>query len=215
MSSFEPDAAQPLQGFVAEPLAGSAAPFSQESAPAAGVAPPEDPERVRQRAFEEGREAGRAELPWREAEGLRAATGALEQAVRALTALRRDYLRSHRRAVVDLAVAVAERILVREVAGVPDALAAMVSRALESIEEGEPLRVHLSPRDAETLAAADPAPLTGLRNEGLEIVSDDELCDGDVRLRADVTEVDARLGALLARVREDLLRAVDAEEGTA
>ena len=67
-SSFECAPADPARGFVAEPLLARGLGFEPHDASAGARAEPDLDERLRI-AFEEGREAGRAELPWQEAIG--------------------------------------------------------------------------------------------------------------------------------------------------
>jgi flagellar assembly protein FliH len=217
------DAFAPVRAaqFVELPLAESrrfepAAPGAA-AAPAGAAAEPHAPavdlEELRRAAFEEGRAAGRAELPWQDADALRAALGSLEEAARALDATRRGYLRAQRRALVELAIAVAERVLARAVAADPDALVLLVARALDLLGEEEPLRVRLCAAHVETCAQGLAPELARLVEErGVALEPDRELSPGDVRVQAGRCQVDARLGECLRRVREDLGELIEREE---
>lgn len=176
---------------------------------------PDAAERVRE-AYEKGLAAGRAELPWREAEAVRSAASALEEAARGLAALRRSYLVEQRRALVDLALAVAEHVLGRVVAADLDALASVVECVLAELPEAAPVELRFSTRDHETLAAGLAPALSALAEEhGIAVTADARLAPGDVRARARDTEVDARLRTLLRRLREELLEAAESLEGNA
>jgi len=203
---FEPEAWPP------RPARAEPAPAE---APEPAAAPPAPPlEEQLAQAREEGRAEGRAELPWQEAEALGRAVAALEQAGAALGELRRGYLRSQRRALVELALAVAGRLVRRELSSDPEALAGAVERALEELDPDgeEPVSLHLAPAER-TLLERDPAiweRLTGVH--GLRVEEDERLEAGDVRLRAGRSQVDARVDELLRRVREALAELVDLPE---
>jgi len=216
---LQPDDVTATGAFVSKPLAGlEAAGFTSADA-SASASPPEpesqpDLESVRHAAFEEGREAGRAELPWQEARQLETAIVALESAERAFAAERRDYLRAQRGALVDLAIAIAERILMRELSTDPAALVALVERAIDSLPQASRdggVALHLSPSDHGVLAQGEGDALARLAQDGtVQIVSDAGLAPGDVRVQAGATTLDARRSVLLERVREALAPALDA-----
>lgn len=174
-----------------------------ESEPAAAPAP--DPDEIARRAYAEGLEAGRGELPWREAEALRTAVAAVESAARSLADLRRGYLLENRRALVELAVVIAERILARRLETDPDALAALVERAAGAVGEEAPVRVLLSPADFDTCQAGIEDRLRHLADRGeLRVEAHSGLERGEARVAAGASEVDARLPAILERVRDEL-----------
>lgn len=200
---FQPLAGNPSSEPEAPSADGSDSNRGSEEAPAASA--PGDLDRLRRQAYEEGLEAGRAELPWREARGLTEAAEALGEAARALAELRRQYLSSHRRAIVELALAIAEKILARELRENVDALGSIVERAIEQFHDEEPVRVGLSAPDLEALQTGLAPALDRIRSEaGIECALDSALQPGDVRVRAGGAQVDARLPALLQRIRDEL-----------
>lgn len=212
MSWFEPGDAQVRPDFV--PHADARGEHAFETLEPSGAPPtptptaePEepDPEHFWLLGYAAGRDATRDELPFREAEGLALATEALVRAAGELASLRREYLSSNRRELVDLAIAIAERILERELAHDPDVLAALVERSLESLAEEGPIRLLLCDADREVLRSADSSRLAALRDEGgLEIETAADLSRGEVRLQAGAAEMDARIQTLLGLVREGL-----------
>lgn len=170
------------------------------------------PEEAIREAYERGRAEARAELPVAEAEALARAAEALERGARALAVLRRDLLRAQRHAVVELALAVAEHVLGRAVRADAEGLADRVAEALELLPEAAAETLRLAPADVETLRAGGADRLARLAAEhGLEIVPDPRLERGDARIFAGRSEVDARIGEILARLRSALHDLADAE----
>jgi len=223
VAAFVP-APAPAGGFAPEPLPvpgafvradatpprveAAAAPPEPPPAPAPEPPPPPPPpavdvEALRRAAFEEGERAGRAALPWQEAEALRSAAAALESAARELASLRSSYLLENRRLVVELACAIAERVI-----GAPpapaarEALAALVERAVALFPPDEPLAVHLCAADRETLAAGGESTLIG--DGRLALVTDATLAPGEARIVGASGTVRAAVADVLERVRAEL-----------
>lgn len=233
MSSFEPASLLERGPFVPEPLPSPAGvdpaePDVAADAPeaATGTRPPERPaaappgasvgtdaqrpsgadlEQARREAFDEGYAHGRESLPWREAESLERALQAVEAAAESLAALRREYLAVHRRHVVDLAVAIAERILARAVHEDPEALESLIERGMALLADEEPVCVRLSAQDLAALEAGAAPRLARLASgPGVRFESDPGLEPGDVCVTGEKACVDARLGELLRRIRVEL-----------
>ncbi len=217
-SAFRTPSGDPtaVGAFVPRPLPDGAPDFAGDAPAAPAESPTPDPESLREAAFEEGRRAGRSELPWQEARQLETLLVALESAQRAFAEERRGYLRAQRSALVELALELASRILDRELAADPDAWVALVERALDAL----PPAVPSAPADdgpTIRLAAADHAGLGAGEGEALarlaahgRVVADPELEPGDVRVEAGAARVDARRELLLANLREVLTTAADA-----
>ncbi len=213
MPSFSPDPvpARARGAFVPQPLG------TPSGAPPAAPAPPVGQAALRA-AREEGFAAGRAEglaegVRQVEREALGPAAAALEEAAQALTALRRHYLRAQRGLLVELALAVAARLLAREVEADRDALAGALERALEALGEEPASRVLLSERDLELVEHGLAPRLSALAAErGLVLEASPELASGDVRVLAERSEVDARRAELLRRLRAELDEVLDVEE---
>jgi flagellar biosynthesis/type III secretory pathway protein FliH len=134
------------------------------------------------------------------AEGLARAAGELLRAAehrdRVLAALREE--------VVDLGLALAARILERELRAGDDVLA-MAERALEVARDRRRVVVRASPPDLEALRRAGPGRLGG---RAVRLAADPGLGRGEVVVETEVGEVDGRLSTQL-----DVLRRVLAEEG--
>lgn len=224
MSSFEPELRP--GGFVADPVQPRRGPFEatpeqtgpraretapppavEEPAPAdpAGTPDPVDTDAIAGAAFEEGQAGVHAERPAEENEDLSGAVRVLESSARALTELRQDQLAANRRFVMDLAVAIAEKVIGRAVRTDPEVLASLVERALTPLGDGGTVELSLSSEDHETLTSRLTHTLERLRRDfDIEVRPDPALLPGDVRVGQGRAEVDARIAELLRRVREDL-----------
>lgn len=157
-------------------------------------------------AFEEGRQAGSAELPWDDANRLRSSAEAMASAAASLDAIQRDGLRSQRTAIVDLALAIASHLLAREIEGDPDALAAQLMDALELLQGHSPATVHLSSADYEILRAGGAPTLERLAGDwGATLVANDELAPGQARVEGGESLLEIEIDRALARIREELL----------
>ncbi len=166
---------------------------------------PRDPDELLRESYERGREAGRAELPWQEAEALQSVQLALERAVRALEDERSATLRAQRETVIELALAVARRILEREVAARLDDIEPLLERALPLLAQAGPVVLYLAPGDLETLRAGGAPALERLAGRALAgIEADEELRPGDARLSAGSAGVDARIETILEQFRAEM-----------
>jgi len=211
MSSFEP---RPITAEVAnefsaerdERAAPGFVPFRAGETPAVEEVPagPSE-EEIRQAAYDEGFAAGRAQLPWQEAESLRGLIETLEKSLESVARLRRDLLRDSRETSVELALAIAERLVRRQITLDPAPMIDVVKRAIEAMPDESKLRVALSSDDFEVLQLGLSEELAGFGAEsGVVLEATAELGRGDVRVHGDRGGVDARLPSLLQRVREGL-----------
>lgn len=201
MSSFSADTVPALATFEPNPLFGEESNFISQNELAASSL-----EGRLAAAFEEGREAGRAELPWNEAGVLSTAAGALASAGEALALIQRDGLRSQRVAIVDLGLTIARHLLAREIEADPDALVAQVSDALELVQGHAPPVVYLSQADHETLRGGGAPGLERLVGDwGATLEADPELARGQARVEGGESLIELELDRALARIRAELL----------
>lgn len=216
MSSFDPDPLAAAGGnvFVPHPVSGRDPDAPTEKFVAIRVGSEVGSEAVRReitaeeirdQAYAEGVEAGRAELPWKEAEELRGAIETLEQALSGVADLRRDSLRDQRVAVVNLAIAIAERLVRHSIETDPEKLAAIVERAVATLPNEGKLRIAISADDYQVLQIGMAETLaTFAQNCGAEIEACAELARGDVLVHGERGDVDARVASLLPRIRDAL-----------
>ena len=175
----------------------------------AAAPPPPDLEAVRREAFERGVAEGRAALPWTDAEALRATVRAFTAAASELAAARRSYLLENRHVVVELACAIAERVLGAPPATDRAALTALVGRALELFPNDEPLALHLAPADRAIVEAGLAEEMARLGREGrVRVVEDATLAPGEARLLGRSSDVRASVAEVLERLRAELADAV-------
>ena len=153
-----------------------------------------------ERARAEGAEAARAE----DREPFRAALAALAE-------LRRDYLVQSREGIVELALAIAERVVRHALAEQADLLAAFVEHAVATVAADGPLEVRVSPIDCERLRAGEAEDAAVARERGYVLVADPALARGDVVVEGASSELDGRIERLLGIVRASLLP-VDRDE---
>ncbi len=221
MSSFEPLPTTPARApgvFVALPIGVVAFPLERRGPPASDepiVAQVPDLETVRREAYEAGLAAGRAEHPVCELEALQSAIRAVEEVERSLSALQHGYLVDNRAAVVELAFAIAERLLGRTLETNRESIVALLERALPLLGRADGIRVALAPRDLETMQTAEGAALARwVESHGLAVEADPALSIGEARLFAARTRVEVRLGELLRRLREEIDELPDAVEAS-
>ncbi|MCP3983619.1 MAG: hypothetical protein GY723_04480 [bacterium] len=202
-SLFRADSLEGPSAFESDPLFGEDGGFiSREAAVASSF------EEQLAAAFEEGRQAGSAELPWDDVNLLRSAADALATAGESLALIQRDGLRSQRVAIVDLALAIASHLVAREIQADPDALAAQLADALELLQGHAPPMVHLSPSDYEVLRSGGAPSLERLAGDwGATLAADEELAAGQARVEGGENLLEIELDRALARIREELLEA--------
>lgn len=127
----------------------------------------------------------------------------LRAAIAALAELRRDYLAQSREGIVELALAIAERVVRHSLGEQADLLAAFVEHAVATVAAEGPIEVRLSPVDCERLETAEREAESAARAYAL--VPDRALRRGDVVVSSAFAELDARIASLLGIVRSSLL----------
>jgi flagellar biosynthesis/type III secretory pathway protein FliH len=150
---------------------------------------------------------GRAAAQGRE-EGLACATDLVARA-----ALVRDRLLAEAEPqLVELAFAVAGRVLERVVARDREAVADVAARALETVRQREEVRLRVHPEDAAALREAEPS-LSGqlARARCIALVEDPSVGQGGVVVETEAGSVDARLVTQLEALRRALEEASGGE----
>ncbi|MFQ5767369.1 MAG: FliH/SctL family protein [Acidobacteriota bacterium] len=139
------------------------------------------------RGVEEGREAGE-----RETAGLRLR---LARALEKMATLSRERVQLHEKDLVRLALAMASRLVRRQVRQEQELVRRTFKEALETFSVGRPLQVRVHPADADALWMLSPE-LAGM-NE-ISIRQDRSLEPGDLVVTDGATEVDARISSQIA-----------------
>ncbi|MDP6978842.1 MAG: FliH/SctL family protein [Myxococcota bacterium] len=162
-------------------------------------------EEIKAAAWKEGFAAGRAELPWQEAETLQGLIETLEKALEGVSRLRRGLLEESRETSVELALAMAECLVRRQIALDPAPLVDIVKRALETLPDEPKLRVALASEDFECLQLGLAEELASFGASGaVALEASADLASGDVRVEGERGGVDARLTTVLSRMRDGL-----------
>ena len=153
-----------------------------------------------------GKGFAQGELAGAEAAGQRgeAMLHRLTQTLDELTTVRADMIRQTERQMVQLALAIARRIVHREVSLDPDLLLAMARVALERLGETAQVTVRLHPED---YAAARAERVSELAGSNVAIVADARLSRGACRVESDMGLLDAGIDAQLQEVGRALLGA--------
>ncbi|HUJ22435.1 MAG TPA: FliH/SctL family protein [Bryobacteraceae bacterium] len=177
------------------PGAGPAMPPAAQPAPppASGV----DVQEARQAAFREGEAAGRAQA---QAE-IRKAVERLAHGVQELSALRPRLRQQAEKDLVRLAVAVARRVLRRELTVDSQAVEGLVKASLERLAAEEVLRVRVHPAHESVLRTCL---ANGGRADRIEVIADPALECGGVVFETAHGDLDASVGTQLAEIERGL-----------
>jgi flagellar assembly protein FliH len=131
---------------------------------------------------------------------------ALEQAVGAIERARGDWAAQWESQAVHLAVAIAQRIIRRELAGDPQIQAAYIREALE-LAVGQQVRVRIHPDDRESLGRVAGQWLEqSLARASAELVADPSVSPGGCLVETQHGQIDQRIETQLARIEEELTR---------
>lgn len=153
-----------------------------------------------------------------EREGALAASGRAEQAVERLArsvedlqALRTKLLQKTERQVVQLSVAIARRIVHRELRLDPDLLAAMARVALDRLGDAPGATIRLNPEDYAATAARRVAPDAG----AVRVVADPSVKRGGCLVQSEVGLIDLNPDAQIQELASTLLGPESDAEGEA
>jgi flagellar assembly protein FliH len=179
-------AGQPGAGYISEP-----------GLPAAGSLDPGEIEQRLAAAQQQGFEAGQAAVRQSLSAQVEAMQVKLARSIEELTGSRLRYRREAEQDVVALAVAVARRILHRELTVAPEALLGVVKAALDKMEAREVHRVRVSNQDAAILRQFFEQ--MGLLQR-IEVIADPSLGPGGVTLESSRGLLDASVDTQLAEI---------------
>ncbi|MGD9645227.1 MAG: FliH/SctL family protein [Pirellulales bacterium] len=130
---------------------------------------------------------------------------ALGQTIDALDQLRDDWLRRWQRRSLDVASAMARRIVRRELAAEPAIALELVREALELAADIPQLRLFMHPDDLRTLGPSVTALCEELsRLSEVEIVADEKISRGGCRLETRFGQIDQQIESQLDRLLEEL-----------
>jgi flagellar assembly protein FliH len=159
---------------------------------------------TRRRAHEDGLADGLAEANAR----VSSALAALAEAEAAIRAREEEFLRAAERSAVELAIAIAEKIVGGTVEARPEMVLDVVGGALLRTAARHRLVIEVNPDDLELVsenAEGLAAKLGGVQR--LDVVAERRIERGGCIVRTEEGEIDARVGAQLDRVAELLAEA--------
>jgi flagellar assembly protein FliH len=133
----------------------------------------------------------------------------LTQTLEELTQVRAQMIQQTERQLVQLALAVARRVVHREVTLDPDLLIAMARVALDRLGETAHVKVRLHPGDYEAAGAERVAQLAG---SNVMILADVHLSRGACRVESDMGMLDVGVDAQLQEIARALLGDDDASQ---
>ena len=200
-----PDAAVPTSPFpYADATVGGAA-SDPDSAEQIELRQAELVAQARQHGQQEGRaEMGAALLKEREQ---------IARALRDFASERTNYYRRVEGEVVQLALAVARKILHREVQLDPHALAGIVRVTIEGMDAGTKVSLHVSPRDAAEWRHYFAAQMEG--DLGLEVREDPALAAGECRIETALGATEVGFESQLKEIETGLLDLLAERPGSA
>ncbi|HID77462.1 MAG TPA: hypothetical protein EYP56_15895 [Planctomycetaceae bacterium] len=165
---------------------------------------------IRRRAEQEGRRAGleAVEQMVRQQLGSQLETllPALRQFVTQLEHAKQAWLTHWERAALDVALAISERLLRREVARTPELPFTLLREALELATGSASLRIHLNPTDYENLKPQLQMLVDQLAPAAeTHWVADDEIGPGACRVETQFGMIDQTWQTQLKRIQEELI----------
>ena len=154
---------------------------------------------TRRRAREEGFAEGLAEARTR----VEPALEAVAEAERQIRAREGDFLRAAERSAVELALAIAEKIVGGTVSARPETVLEVVGGALLRTESRHRLVIEVNPEDLELVSESAEgltARLGGVQR--LDVIAERRVERGGCIVRTEEGEIDARIGSQLERLAE-------------
>jgi flagellar assembly protein FliH len=158
---------------------------------------------IRELARAEGFEAGRAAGQERGAAEIAASAAALAEAVSGVEALRAEIVEAVETDAIDLALALAGKILAGAQQARPELVVDVVQGALRRISDRRKITVMVNPADLEVVRAAlGELTAQGSGVELCDLQSDERVASGSAIVRTSEGEVDASVHTQLERARE-------------
>lgn len=156
-------------------------------------------ERLRERGYREGLEAGRAQGEAETRSTLDSLAGLLDELARE----RRRLLHEMDGEILKLALDVAAQVVRSEIGANPQVVLRMVRHGLDRLGRRERIRIRINPREAEVVAGALSA--RGSLPEEVEIVEDSSVEAGGCILESPTGNLDVRPSVQLEEIRRELL----------
>jgi flagellar assembly protein FliH len=183
--------------------------FSVRASDGSGAPAAEDFEqkksRIEEQAYRRGFSEGQKKGIESEKQSLEPILQNFQQALRELEKVKEEIYRSAERESVDLALAIAKKIVYHEVSTSREAIVGVVRQAIRQVADRDRIRVRLCPKDLQLLV--DPKRhLSGMvRDDSCIVVEGDEsIASGGCVIETDMGDVDARIEQQLQVIEETL-----------
>lgn len=167
------------------------------------------PEGLRERAYQEGFQKG-YEDGYREGReaalrGVQEVLSRLQGILKELEAFRAKALEGLKEEVLELSMAIARKVIRRELELAPSSLLEVVKEAIRRVTEDDVIRVHVSPEDLELVRRHRDEILKDLGDSTkLIFYPDPEVSPGGCFVETEFAEVDARIETQLEAILEGL-----------
>lgn len=163
-------------------------------------APAPDPEEIAAAAFEEGFRRGYEEGKRLAEEEQRKSTRKLARLARTALQDASELLRGLEQELVELSLAIAEKVLEREVRLDPEIVLSVVRAALDEIDSATAVRVRVNPQDYELVASWwETVVRKPLANKS-QVVADERVQAGGCVIETQLGQVDAQLSTKLRQI---------------
>lgn len=115
------------------------------------------------------------------------------------------WMRHWEQRAIDLSIAIAERLIQRELREDPEIPVSVIRQALELAAGQEHVQLHLNPLDVEALGERAQILARQINNlASLEIVADDAISPGGCLVRSEFGEIDHQFETQLERIKQEL-----------
>ena len=188
------------QGVVTESWRGGGHPVNPAASSFVISPPPGDAQARLQSAQQQAYAAGEAAGAQKAAERLAPIAASLNAMIQELGGMRARVRQEAEESLVTLAIAIARRVLHREIATDPEAILGLVKSAAEKLNAREMRRLRVAPPDAAILQQNVRSNLP----QGLEIVADTSLPPGSAVFETSRGDLDASIGTQLDEIERGL-----------
>jgi flagellar assembly protein FliH len=161
---------------------------------------------IRESAAKEGAQAAVHAVEQMVAEQLAPALAALQQATADVQTAKQEWLSHWESSAVRLAVAIAAKVIRREVRMQPEITVTLAREALELAAGSPGVRLHLNPDDHKALGTQVRAVIDSMSSLGsVELLADIAISRGGCRVETRFGSIDQQFESQLKRIEEELL----------
>lgn len=160
---------------------------------------------LKRKAYEEGFQKGYTEGLSQARGQIEKAMGRLETILRELEDLRRRIFSRAEEEILELAIAVAKKVLQRELMSDRQLVLRTLKEAIKKVTEGDTVKIYLSPDDIELVKEHREKLLEGVRGlSGVVLHADPGITPGGCFIETEFGHIDARLESQLEAIVQGL-----------